>query len=311
MFRKVRRIGKQLAENAFNVIFNRSYGTILMLHRIGDTDPAYLNNIEHLKVSVDFLQRYVDVHRDTHDFISLDEAIRRILTPSIRRRPFICFTFDDGFRDNLMLGLPFFEKNQIPFTVFLTVGFIEQHPGFNWPFVLERMIVANSSLSVDGQQFACVSREEKESVFRAIKGVVQSWSYEGFEEHFRSAFSAYLNDALFEDLTMSWDEVRMLAASPLCTIGAHSMTHCRLSNVPARLLDYELQESKRRIEKNIGCEVRYLSYPFGWVTDVNADVYSAARAAGYSAAFISWGGSVRKYDHDIFNIKRQILLENE
>ena len=89
------------------------------------------------------------------------------------------------------------------------------------------------------------------------------------------------------------------------------MTHCRLSNVPARLLDYELQESKRLIEQNVGREVHYLSYPFGWITDVNSAVYNAARAAGYTAAFISWGGSMRKHDHNLFTIKRQILLENE
>ncbi len=311
MLKKVRRIGKQLAKNVFNVIFNRSYGTILMLHRIGNADSAYLNSIEQLKVSVDFLQHYVDARRATHDFVSLDEAICRIQTPSFRKRPFVCFTFDDGFRDNLTLGLPFFEANKIPFAVFLTADFIEHHPGFNWPFVLERMIASNPELTVEKQKFSCSSREEKETTFRVIKEIVQSWSYEDFEKHFRAAFYDYLKDNYFEDLTLSWDEVRTLAVSPLCTIGAHSMTHCRLSNVPARLLDYELQESKRLIEQNVGREVHYLSYPFGWITDVNSAVYNAARAAGYTAAFISWGGSMRKHDHNLFTIKRQILLENE
>lgn len=309
MLKKVRRLSCEWAVSLFNACCNHARGTILMLHRIGSVDPDRLGCIEELKVSTDYLQRFVDANRSKYDYISLDEAVRRIKNPCTHKRPFMCFTLDDGFRDNLTLGLPFFEKNGIPFAVFLTVDFIRNRPCFNWPFALERMLAANDCLVVSGQTYSCTSRAQKELVFGSLKTFVLSLPYINFENTFRIVFADYLTDDCFEDVMLSWEQVRRLAASPLCTVGSHAMSHSRLSNVPLEALTYELRTSKALIEKEIGREVRYLSYPFGWKTDVSEQVFAAAKEAGYAAAFISWGGAVRKHDDNLFCIKRQMLLE--
>ena len=135
--------------------------------------------------------------------------------------------------------------------------------------------------------------------------------YENFETEFMDMFADYVKPEYSEDLMMTWDDVRQLAASPLCTIGSHTMTHCRLANVPFDKLSYELEESKRQIEQEIGKDVKYISYPYGWITDVNEDVFAATQAAGYEMGLISWGEPKRKNDHDMFAVKRQMLLENE
>ena len=77
------------------------------------------------------------------------------------------------------------------------------------------------------------------------------------------------------------------------------------------MLPYELAESRRQIEQEIGKEVRYISYPYGWTTDVNKNVIAAAEAAGYRMGLISWGGPVRRKDRDMYQVKRQMLFENE
>lgn len=263
-----------------------------MLHRIGNIEPDRLECIEELKVSTNFLQHFVNVNRSKYDYISLDEAVSRIKNPDFHKRPFMCFTLDDGFRDNLTFGLPFFEKNNIPFTVFLTVDFINKRPCFNWPFALERIVAANENLVVEGQLYSCVSPDEKNRTFASLKTLVLSLPYVSFEDTFRTVFANYLTDDCFEDIMLSWKDVRSLASSSLCTIGSHSMSHSRLSNVPLEFLTYELLTSKSLIEREIGREVSYLSYPFGWKTDVSEQVFSAAKEAGYAAAFISWGGGV-------------------
>lgn len=309
MFRKVIRLSREWAISLFNACCNPVCGYFLMLHRIGNIEPDRLGCIEELKVSMDYLQHFVDTNRSHYDYISLDEAIFRIKNSGVHKRPFICFTLDDGYLDNLTLGLSFFEKNDIPFAVFLAVDFVNNRPCFNWPFALERMITANDYLVVNGQMYSCTSREQKEFAFRSLKSLVLSFDYIDFENTFRTCFADYLTDDCSEDIMLQWKDVRHLAESPLCTIGSHTMSHCRLSSVPLESLYYELRMSKTLIEKEIGLEVRYLSYPFGWKTDVSEQVFAVAKEVGYTAAFISWGGAVRKYDDNLFCIKRQMLFE--
>lgn len=314
MFRKVKRIGKQVWTEAYNFCFNRPYGVVLMLHRIGSSEPSRLPCLSELNVSVDRLQRFVDAKRSKYDFVSLDEVKARMSDKSLRKHPFLCFTFDDGFRDNLTYGLPFFEKNEIPFSVFLTVSFINRHPAFNYPFVMERIIADNETLEIEGRHYDCRTAAQKNTVFSELKGVVLQWNYDGFEERFNKVFESYLlnkKDEYFEDLTMNWDEVAKLAKSPLCTIGSHTMTHCRLSNLSRTELECELGESKRQIEEHIGKEVKYVSYPFGWTTDVNEMVLEVVKGVGYEMGFVSHGGEVRRKDNDLYIVKREMLILDE
>ena len=292
MFNKAIRIGREWAGKAYDACFNPAYGTVLMLHRIGPSEPGRKPCLAELNVSVESLQRYVDEKRDRYDFISLDEVKDRMLDKTLRKRPFLCFTLDDGYRDNLTYGLPFFERNNIPFAVFLTVDFINRHPAFNFPFILERII-------------------KSQMVYDQCKAKILEWEYNSFEQKFKETFHDLLTDECYEDLTMRWDEVAELAQSPLCTIGSHSMTHCRLSNLSREELVYELSESKKQIETHLGKTVKYVSYPFGWTTDVNETVFEVAKEVGYEMGFVSHGGPIRKHDCDLYGIKREMLVLNE
>ena len=124
-------------------------------------------------------------------------------------------------------------------------------------------------------------------------------------------FVNYIKPSYFEDLTMTWDEVGEMAKSPLCTIGSHTMTHCRLSNLTDEELRYELGESKRQIEDHVGKPCEYVSYPFGWTTDVNESVCRIAKEVGYKMGLVAHGGGIRKNDRDLFHVKRIMLTENE
>ncbi len=310
MFRKVRRLAKQLYDGCYNAIFNPVCGYVIMLHRIGPIEPERLDVIEELKVSEERLQRFVDAKRKQYDFISLDELYRRMKGESVNRRPFICFTFDDGFKDNLTIGLPFFEKNRIPFAVFVTTDFINRRPAFNYPFLLENIVRHNESIKIGEDSYFCKSQEEKKRTFLQLKEMVLRLPYEGFEISFNSLFRDYLRPEYYEDLMMTWDDVRILAESPLCTLGSHTVSHCRLSMASNQGLVDELVESKKQIEQIVNNRIEYISYPFGWHTDVNDFVIHSTREAGYTMGFISHGGAVRKKDTDYFRIKRLMLKEN-
>lgn len=78
----------------------------------------------------------------------------------------------------------------------------------------------------------------------------------------------------------TWDELRELAAAGW-EIGAHSVTHPLLTQLDDTDLDWELTESRRRMEQELGRPCRTMAYPSG---DVDARVAAAAGRAGFELA---------------------------
>lgn len=71
--------------------------------------------------------------------------------------------------------------------------------------------------------------------------------------------------------------IRALHAAGI-EIGSHTMSHKVLTQVAPDTLDFELGESRRRLEDMTGAAVVSLSYPLGYR---NAAVVAATRRAGY------------------------------
>ena len=300
---------KQLLLNVYHRTYNYKMGEVVTLHRLGEWDNDRLYSIEELKVTIPSLQRYVDTHRETHDFISLAELEERLKKRSRFQKPFICITLDDGYKDNLTIGLPFFEKNNIPFGLFVTTNFIEKRPAFNWPFIVERILKANDSLLIEGKTYRCANIEEKNDVFQQFRKMILDWDYQELEQHFYSAFQEYITDEVLENLTMTWDDVKKISQSKLCTIGSHCVSHCRNSVMKDEDVLREFSESKKILEEQIGKEVRYIAYPFGCATDVRTDVGKFANQAGYTLGF-TVGGIIRRNLKNQYMIPR-VLLYNE
>ncbi|MBV8886687.1 MAG: polysaccharide deacetylase family protein, partial [Chroococcidiopsidaceae cyanobacterium CP_BM_RX_35] len=81
---------------------------------------------------------------------------------------------------------------------------------------------------------------------------------------------------------VTWDQLREMAANPLVTISAHSVTHPQdvtvLSDANLRM---EIVKSKRIIESELGIPIRYFTYPEG---KYDARVEKFVQKAGYVAA---------------------------
>lgn len=86
---------------------------------------------------------------------------------------------------------------------------------------------------------------------------------------------------------LSWSELQELAKVPGCEIGAHGLTHARLTALDDAALARELSESRRRLEDAIGRTVTVMTWPHG-AADRRAA--AAARAAGFTRAGCSLYG---------------------
>jgi peptidoglycan/xylan/chitin deacetylase (PgdA/CDA1 family) len=87
-----------------------------------------------------------------------------------------------------------------------------------------------------------------------------------------------------EALFLSWDQVSALAAHPLVTLGAHTVSHAPLKLLSLEEARWEMVESRSRIEARIAKPVRHFAYPYGFPSVVGAREYALAKECGFATA---------------------------
>lgn len=137
--------------------------------------------------------------------------------------------------------------------------------------------------------------EVRDLVFKGGEGNYATVTFDDVPDNFLSEAYPILKElqipfTLF--LTISYLEkpgyinkkdLAALMADPLCTIGAHTLTHPMLRKVKNSF--EEISESKYILEKLIGREVKYLAYPFGRPSSISHKVKRQAKRAGFDLAF--------------------------
>jgi len=92
-------------------------------------------------------------------------------------------------------------------------------------------------------------------------------------------------------------------------IGSHTKTHTRFSDISqdSILLEQEIKGSKDEIEYLTGVECKYISWPFGKLTDADDKSLYAVMKAGFTACFGAYRGSVVPGKTDLFSIPRHLF----
>ena len=288
------------------------FGTVYMLHRVCPHNPKALYPNENLKVSPEFLEKFITKKQKKYDFISLD-CLAEIIHSGIKpKRPFICFTLDDGYKDNLDYAAPIFEKYKVPYTVYVTTCFPDK-TAFLWWFMLEDIIVNNPSIKLsNGITFSAKNEDEKEETFLAIRSVLLENSKTDFKETFYSLLADYMqqNSLDLNTYALSWEDIKTLAASPLCTIGAHTKNHAALSKIDKTSAIQEIMQGKTELENKIGKPVLHFAYPYGSAAEVSDREYDLAKNCGFKTAVLSYGGNFKVLDpQKIYSLPRKLLSD--
>ena len=207
-------------------------GRILMLHRVVNHCSEGENR--ELEIAPDYLEQTIKNYKQKgFRFVSIDE-VSEILEKGKVDKPFVCLTFDDGYRDNYTTALPILKKEQVPFAIYVTTGFVDNK--------------------------------------------LLMWWYPN------------------ERLGLSRDELLSLDAEPLCTIGAHTLTHPKLEPLSVQEQRVEIKQSKQELESLLGHSVAHFSFPHG---SYNDDTIGIIKECGFCTALMAWGGVVRKGDDSL------------
>lgn len=94
-----------------------------------------------------------------------------------------------------------------------------------------------------------------------------------------------------EQLGINTESLKILDADPLCTIGAHTVSHPRLDTLSPEEQQREISKSCQSMESLLGHAVLHFSYPHG---AYNADTLSIVEHQPFLTALCAWGGTVRQ-----------------
>jgi len=289
----------------FHRSFHFPYGIILMLHRVID-ERSLLENNRMLEITPAFLEQTILKYKSAgYSFFSIDEVQRQVESRKRTRNKFVCFTFDDGYVDNFELAYPVFQKHQCPFAIYITTDFPDRKALFWW-YHLQDVLLKNEKVKLNGVEYDCSDLNKKNHAFVEIRM--------NFVPNFDIALKSL--EQLFQEndcsarpeintLSMSWDQISDLAADPLCTIGAHTVSHPALTMLSDEEIRKEMSDGKKKIEDRINKPVKHFAYPYGkWDNRV-----ACLAMEQYSTAVTTLEDFVRKGDA-LDRLNRCELLEN-
>ena len=242
----------------------------------------------------------------------------------------VAVTFDDGYADNLYAAKPVLERFGIPATVFVVCG-SSGRESFWWD-ALENVFLSTRELPAEPLVLRIGDREHgwtidgadlkagddfpqwvawrddaptsRHAVFVAVWNLLRDLDWrervaavEQVEQWGRTGKSV----ARARPMTPA--ELFRISADRLVDLGAHTITHTRLSALSAVEQAREITGSRNGIREITGKAPGAFSYPFGGERDYTQETVAAVREAGFERACSTRGGAVRR-GQDLFQLPR-------
>jgi peptidoglycan/xylan/chitin deacetylase (PgdA/CDA1 family) len=292
-------------------------GAILTLHHVRPARPGRFQPNRLLEVTPGFFNRVIKYLRSADvDLVSLDEVHRRLVERDFSRR-FVCLTFDDGYRDTLQIAYPLLKAEGIPLAVYVATSFPDRL-GELWWLALEAVIANNDrvGLSIDGRNrtFDCETVAQKRALYDELYWWLRARPTEiELREVIRNLAACYHVDiaAFCKTLCMSWQELAKLAADPLVTIGAHTVSHPMLAKLPENSVRSEIDLSRSVIEAALDKRSEHLAFPVGDRTSAGPREFAIAAELGFKTAVTTHPGVLFPGHRDRLTALPRISLNGE
>ena len=193
---------------------------ILMYHSISSGRPDPWD----LCVDPDLFAEQLQMLPDRFRVVSLAE-LRRALAAGEPLSRTVVITFDDGYRDNLVVAKPLLEEHGLPATVFVTTGYVGSDRDFWWDELEAYCSSAGVASGQLWQKLKTLTHEERAERLDALWNSIDTPRPES-------------------SLSLSPSELERLADGGLVALGAHTVTHPHLSSLPVPAQRNEIEASK-------------------------------------------------------------------
>jgi peptidoglycan/xylan/chitin deacetylase (PgdA/CDA1 family) len=257
-----------------------------------------------LTITVGFLDRVLAHLKPRVDFVRLDEVRERLMREeSIKgTRPFVAMTFDDGFRDNLTLGLPILQRHGVPAAVYVPSGAPDRNLD-PWPFRLERAIREVREVSLDlpdlPRRLSVQTLEEKQQAFSLLtEHIHRNIPTNRHLPELLLPKARVSDESLIVDQFVSWDELRELASDRLITVGGHTVTHASLRDLEEDEAMAEIDNGRRRLEAQLDVAVSHFAYPYGASSNCGIREFALAARVGFLTGVTIRDGNIFRQHRD-------------
>lgn len=274
----------------------RGRGVIFTLHHVRPKQSRSFDPNAHLEITPDFLDRAIQqLQADGYEFVALDAVPARLAERS--GRPFAAFTLDDGYRNNADHALPVFAAQGVPFTVFISGGYVDRTHTMWWETAAD-LLSARTSLSFDfGQgeeRLDLANNVGRQAAFARIAHfILRPGEAEAIERLNRIAAEHGIDaHAIPDGSTMTEGELKALAAHPLASLGAHTISHRALALLDEDEARREMAASAERVRAITGEMPTTFAYPYGDPPAASAREFRLAEALGFKVAVTTNPGTI-------------------
>jgi peptidoglycan/xylan/chitin deacetylase (PgdA/CDA1 family) len=271
---------------------------ILCYHGVVEDEFAEAPWIPHFFVTRSAFERQLAYLRRNATVLPLSEACGRLRNDSLPARA-VSITFDDGYANNLHTAYPLLRQFGLPATIFLSSAYIES--GQFYPFLQIRLIRL-------ARPDADVTEYKPSPLDDVMRGIRRFWP----------AVEAGLSDAQRRILRpMTIEEVGQMNEG-LVEFGAHTHTHCILSNESHERRRDEIRSSVAKVRQWTGKPECSFSYPNGQRGDYGEFDKQVLRGEGIDNAVSGMTGAntprtdmleLRRYPVGLFHDDAAFLVE--
>jgi peptidoglycan/xylan/chitin deacetylase (PgdA/CDA1 family) len=218
--------------------------------------------------------------------------------PGRDRRLPLAITFDDGYLDNYTHAYALARELQVPITIFLISGYIDDGAAFWWFDRLVEKAQVNQ-ITVDEHTYHLNESGEQRELARIIAMQVSSIADEASRQAYLSTMSSALSTPVTSNADLNkipvplltWEQVQEMQTSGWVSFGGHTQHHptlARLANADEAFK--EAAGCRSVLQEKLGGSARVFAYPHGGVQHIGVNGILAAERAGYQWAVTTLQG---------------------
>jgi peptidoglycan/xylan/chitin deacetylase (PgdA/CDA1 family) len=288
--------------------------SILTYHRFPGSTATEPFDEGVIDVTADEFERQVMVLKKHFTVVGTDELCAFAQGGSLPRNP-VAITFDDGYRGVHEYALPILKRHDCKAIVFVATSFIADRSIYWWDRVsyvvkrskreeiyLEYPFPMQMDLACPSQAISRVLR-----LIKAHPGLDLGRLLDDLSTAAGVPFTPEMDRAFADELLMTWDQVRELAAAGI-DVESHTRTHRVLQTLSTRELAVELGGSRDDLKRELGVAPRAIAYPVGAPVARDPQIRRELIRAGYTIGLTNGAGPMpTDRGVDPYDMSRQMV----
>jgi peptidoglycan/xylan/chitin deacetylase (PgdA/CDA1 family) len=275
----------------------RGSGAILKFEHVRPPHRDPFQPLRSHEISPEFLDAAIQaLKRWQFDFLSIDQVVDRAGQKTDTQR-FICLTFDGGYRDFMTFAYPVLSRHRVPFALYVPTGFVDGI-GKAWWLALQDVIGRHARIALvmnDAERrFDAPGLADKYHLYAGLHDWLLSLSPDDLATAIGDLCGRYSVDlaSVSKEITMTWQDLAMLARDPLATIGCATVNYPNLRHTKGTVALREMAMGRKVLETALGAPCRHFAYPYGGEDSFSPRDILLAQEAGFATAVSSEPGLV-------------------